>query len=637
MKNKYDFAGWGTKFNILCSDGRTIEKGAFSGNNGTTVPLVWMHSHNDPSNVLGHALLEEHDEGMMVYGVFNNTEAGQLAKKLVQHGDIRALSIYANQLKQNGGNVVHGNIREVSLVLAGANPGASIEFPILSHGEEATDEAIVYSGESDFLYHYDDDDDEEELEEQSSKESNDEDPKEEEPEIQDVEEEDKGEEDMKDELQHAEGKSVGDIVNSMSKEQQDAMYYLIGKALDDAGAVDEDEDLEEDEEVKHNVFDGSAEMTGDALSHADMTTIINDAKKFGSLKESFLAHAEDYGIDGITWLFPEDKNLNTTPEFLKRDTGWVSAFMGAVHHTPFTRVKSQYADITEDQARAKGYLKGRMKKEEVFSLLKRSTSPQTVYKKQKMDRDDIIDITDFDVVAWLKSEMRMMLDEEIARACLVGDGRLASDDDKIHEEHVRPIANDADLFTIKVAVTTSAGADDDDKAKAFIRAAIKARKDYKGSGNPILFTTEEALTNMLLLEDDIGHTLYKTETELATKLRVSKIVTVPVLEEATVGDVPLLGIIVNPADYNIGADKGGEINMFDDFDIDYNQYKYLIETRISGALIKPYSAIVLFENTVPESVDGGVEKSKGRGFNGFKPAANGDNGGVTTPTDDDGE
>ena len=601
----------------------TIEKGAFSGNNGTTVPLVWMHSHNDPSNVLGHALLEEHDEGMMAYGTFNNTEAGQLAKKLVQHGDIRALSIYANQLKQNGSNVVHGNIREVSLVLAGANPGASIEFPILSHGEAATDEAIVYSGDSDFLFHSDEED--EEFEEQVE---------EEEPEIQDGEEdeEEEGEqEDMKDELQHAEGKSVGDIVNTMNKEQQDAMYYLIGKALDDAGAVDEeDEDLEEDEEVKHNVFDGTAEMNGDALSHADMEMIINDAKKFGSLKESFLAHAEDYGIDGITWLFPEDKNLNKTPEFLKRDMDWVSAFMGAVHHTPFTRVKSQYADITEDQARAKGYLKGRMKKEEVFSLLKRSTSPQTVYKKQKMDRDDIIDITDFDVVAWLKGEMRMMLDEEIARACLVGDGRLASDDDKIHEEHVRPIANDADLFTIKTAVTTSAGATDDDKAKAFIRAAIKARKDYKGSGNPILFTTEEALTNMLLLEDDIGHTLYKTETELATKLRVSKIVTVPVLEEATVSDVPLLGIIVNPVDYNIGADKGGEINMFDDFDIDYNQYKYLIETRISGALIKPYSAIILFENTVPESVDGGVEKSKGRGFNGF-PKANNDN----TPASDD--
>lgn len=612
MKKKYDFVGWATKFGIKCSDGRTIEQSAFTENDGKTVPLVWMHNHNDPTNVLGHALLEKHKDGIKAYGTFNNTEAGELAKKLVEHGDIRALSIYANQLKQNGGNVVHGNIREVSLVLAGANPGASIEFPILAHGEEITDEAIVYSGDGEIRY-YEDELEHSDIEKEENEDQQPEEKPEEKNELQESNVESK-EEEMKNSLEHADDKTVKEVFDELTEEQKNVVYFMIGQALEDAGVNTDDE--EDDEEVKHNVFDGTNEMNGDALSHADQATIISDGKKYGTLKESFLAHAEDYGIDGITWLFPEDRNLNTTPEFLKRDMDWVSAFMGAVHHTPFTRVKSQYADITEDQARAKGYLKGNMKKEEVFSLLKRSTSPQTIYKKQKLDRDDIVDITDFDVVAWLKGEMRMMLNEEIARACLIGDGRLSSDDDKIHEDHVRPIANDADLFTIKTAVTTSAGATEDDKAKAFIRAAIKSRKNYKGSGNPTLFTTEDKLTEMLLLEDELGHALYKTESELATKLRVSKIVTVPVLEGATVGDVPLLGIIVNPVDYNVGADKGGAVEMFDDFDIDFNQYKYLIETRISGALIKPYSAIILFDNTVPESVDGDVEKSKGRGFNG---------------------
>lgn len=362
--------------------------------------------------------------------------------------------------------------------------------------------------------------------------------------------------------------------------------------------------------MRHNVFDNTMdESNGGELSHAAMETIINDGKKYGSLKESFLAHAEDYGIDGLEWLFPEDRNVNgNTPEWIKRDTGWVDAVMKGVHHTPFSRVKSTFANITEDEARAKGYVKGNMKKEEVFSLLKRSTSPQTVYKKQKIDRDDQIDITDFDVVAWLKGEMRMMLDEELARAVLIGDGRLASDDDKISEDHIRPIANDADLFTIKKAVTV--GNDDDATAKNFIRAAIKARKDYKGSGNPTLFTTEDMLTDMLLLEDGIGHALYPTEQALATKLRVSKIVTVPVMENHQVGGKDLMGIIVNMADYNIGADKGGAVNMFDDFDIDYNQMKYLIETRCSGALVKPYSAIILFKTAVPTSVDGDVKRSK---------------------------
>ena len=395
----------------------------------------------------------------------------------------------------------------------------------------------------------------------------------------------------------------------MTEEQKNVVYFMVGQALEENGVDVQDE--EEEEEVKHNVFDND-DMMGNALSHDAMEAIIGDAKKYGSLKESVLAHAEDYGIDGIEWLFPEDRNVNgNTPEFLKRETSWVNAVMGGVHHTPFSRIKSTYADITEDEARAKGYIKTHMKKEEVFSLLKRSTSPQTIYKKQKLDRDDQIDITDFDVVAWLKGEMRMMLDEEIARAVLIGDGRLPSDDDKISEDHVRPIANDADLFTIKASVNVPASSTDPDaKAKAFIKAAIKARKDYKGSGNPTLFTTEDMLTDMLLIEDTTGRAIYETETALATKLRVSKIVTVPVMENHTVGNVPLLGIIVNMNDYNIGADKGGEINMFDDFDIDYNQMKYLIETRISGALVKPYSAIILFEGDAPESVDGDVRRSK---------------------------
>ena len=601
---KYDFAGWATKCGIRCSDGRTIEKGAFKNADGKVVPIVWMHQHNNPDNVLGHALLEDRGEGVWAYGTFNDTESGLLAKKLVEHGDITSLSIYANQLKQNGGNVLHGEIREVSLVLAGANPGAYIEFPMLSHGEESTEEAMIYNDSEELTR-------EEDVETESESEPENKEELQKSNEVSEQSKDNGGEsEEMNNNLQHADKseKTVKEIFDSLTDEQKEAVYYMLGAALDEAGVGDEDD--EEDEEVKHNVFDSTEEMNGNALSHDAMTTIISDAKRTGSLKDSVLAHAEDYGIDGIEWLFPEDRNLNETPDWLKRDTNWVNVFMNAVHHTPFSRVKSQYANITEDEARAKGYLRGHLKKEEVFSLLKRSTSPQTVYKKQKLDRDDVIDITDFDVVAWIKGEMRMMLDEEIARACLIGDGRLPSDDDKISEDHIRPIANDADLFTIKTAVTASAGADEDAKAKAFIRAAIKSRKDYKGSGNPILFTTEEKLTDMLLIEDKMGRAIYDTETTLATKLRVSKIVTVPVLEDAMVGESKLLGIIVNPSDYNIGADKGGAVNMFDDFDIGYNQQKYLIETRCSGALIKPYSAIILFEDTVPASVDGDVQRSK---------------------------
>ena len=591
----YDFSGWATRNNIRCSDGRTIMRDAFAENDGCIVPLVYMHRHDDIEEVLGHCLLENRPEGVYAYGKFNDSQKGQHAKIGVKNGDITGLSIYANNLQQRGGEVYHGVIREVSLVLAGANPGAMI----LEHSEESETGAFITFIDEDEGLSFGHADEEKEPEKKP--------------------EEPKEEKDVADKE-----KTVKDVFDSMSEEQKNVVYFMIGKALEDAGVKnddDEDEEENDDEEVEHamyggdedmrqNVFDSTMdESYGGELSHAAMEEIINDGKKYGSLKESFLAHAEDYGIDGLEWLFPEDRNVNgNTPEWIKRDTGWVDAVMKGVHHTPFSRVKSTFANITEDEARAKGYIKGNMKKEEVFSLLKRSTSPQTVYKKQKIDRDDQIDITDFDVVAWLKGEMRLMLDEELARAVLIGDGRLASDDDKISEDHIRPIANDADLFTIKKAVTV--GNDDDATAKNFIRAAIKARKDYKGSGNPTLFTTEDMLTDMLLLEDGIGHALYPTEQALATKLRVSKIVTVPVMENHQVGGKDLMGIIVNMNDYNIGADKGGAVNMFDDFDIDYNQMKYLIETRCSGALVKPYSAIILFKTAVPTSVDGDVKRSK---------------------------
>ncbi len=585
---KYDFSGWATKNDIRCSDGRTIRHNAFIENDGQVVPLVWQHQHNDPTNVLGHALLENRDEGVYTYGTFNDTEAGRHAKTLVEHGDVVSLSIYANQLKQKGGDVIHGKIREVSLVLAGANPGAFIDFPILEHGEESESEAVIYNDSEVLTLSHED---------------------------KEVEEKEETKEEEKPEMAEKE-KTVKDVFDEFTEEQKQVVYFMIGQALEEAGVNTEDEEVEHyDEEgetfMKHNVFDN--ETANEAvLSHDAMDTIIKDAKKQGSLKESFLAHAEDYGIDGIEWLFPEDHDLNNTPEWIKRDTGWVAGVMNGVNHTPFSRVRSRFANITEDEARAKGYMKTNLKKEQVFSLLKRSTTPQTIYKKQKLDRDDVIDITDFDVVAWIKGEMRMMLDEEIARAILIGDGRLTSDDDKIFEDHIRPIVNDADLFTIKAPVVTAANADDATKAKAFIRAAIKARKDYKGSGNPTLFTTEDMLTEMLLLEDQVGRPLYESEAQLATKLRVSKIVTVEVMENFLVQGVdPLMGIIVNLKDYTVGADKGGAVNMFEDFDIDYNQQKYLIETRCSGALTVPYSAIILTDGTRQgTSVNGGVQTSK---------------------------
>ena len=554
---KYDFSGWATRNDIKCSDGRTIRKNAFKDNDGQTVPLVWNHSHNDPANVLGHALLENRDQGVYAYCTFNNSELGQTAKELVEHGDVTSLSIYANKLKQNGGDVIHGAIREVSLVLAGANPGAYIDS-VMTHGEESDEEAVIFTGENISLSH--------------------------------AESEPQPEEKIEEENTMAKEKTVQDVFNELTEEQKQVVYALIGQALEDA----QDGEDEGDYEMKQNVFDNDEMYSGNVLSHSDMMDIISDAKRYGSMKDSFLAHTQNYGIENVDFLFPDPENVNMPPTFIERDMGWVQKVMSGVHHTPFSRIKSMFADITADEARAKGYIKGKMKKEEVFTLLKRTTTPTTIYKKQKMDRDDVVDITDFDVIAWLKKEMRLMLDEEIARAILVGDGRLSSSDDKINETNVRPILTDEDLYTVKANITVASNATGSEKAKAFIDEVIRSRKDYKGSGNPTLFTTEDMVTECLLLEDSMGHKLYKSEAELATTLRVKEIVTVEVMEgvkDKNSHDVA--GIIVNLADYNVGADKGGAVNMFDDFDIDYNQQKYLIETRCSGALIKPYSAIAL--------------------------------------------
>ena len=574
---KYDFSGWATKNNIKCSDGRTILRDAFKHNDGQTVPLVWNHQHNESANVLGHAVLENREEGVYAYCTFNDTEAGKNAKLLVEHGDVTALSIYANQLKQNGSNVMHGTIREVSLVLAGANPGAFIDS-IIRHGEFCEDEAVIYTGENLSLEHAD--------QKPSDKEDK-------------AGEDDKGDGKVEGNKQ----KTIKDVVDSMSEEQKNVLYALVGQALEGKemaqSAIEENNNIEDggEQEMKHNVFEGKETDNKDVLSHDAMETIFKDAKRYGSLKESFLAHADQYGIKDIEWLFPDAKNVNMPPDFIKRDDSYVQKVMRGVHHVPFSRIKSMHADITADQARAKGYIKGKLKKEEVFTLLKRTTSPTTIYKKQKLDRDDVVDITDFDVVAWLKMEMRMMLDEEIARAILVGDGRLSSDDDKINEMCIRPIATDADLYCVKAPVTVASAATEDEIAKAFIRTVIKSRKEYKGSGSPTLFTTEDVLTNCLLLEDKNGRIIYDTVEKLATALRVKEIVTVEVMEGAKTKveqqEKPLMALMVNLVDYYVGADKGGAVNMFDDFDIDYNQQKYLMETRCSGALVKPYSAIAV--------------------------------------------
>lgn len=569
IKN-YDFSGWASKNNLQCADGRTIRKDAFKGNDGAKVPLVFNHQHDGLDNVLGHAILENREEGVYTYGFFNETIAGKAAKEQVRHGDLTSLSIYANRLKEVGKDVIHGVIREVSLVLAGANPGAFIDV-IMMHGEEDNDGIIIGYDEAIELSHA----------EPKEKEDN-------------VEPEKKPEtKETTDETTEA---TIQDIINTMNDDQKNAMYALVGMALDDV--VEEENGGEKN--MKHNLFENEPVEGGATLSHDAMDTIIKEAKRYGSLRDSFLAHADTYGINNIDYLFPDAQTLDKAPGFISRQMDWVKKVMDGTHHTPFSRIKSTFADITEDEARAKGYIKGKMKKEEVFSLLKRTTTPTTIYKKQKLDRDDIVDITDFDIVAWLKTEMRMMLDEEIARAVLIGDGRLSSSDDKINETNIRPIWTDDELYSVKAVIEVAAEDTADDKAKKFIKAAIKNRKQYKGSGNPTLFTTEDVITDCILIEDTTGRRIYNTVADLATALRVKEIVTAEPMENCT-RDVDgkvhtLLGIIVNLADYNVGADKGGAVNMFDDFDIDYNQQKYLIETRCSGALVKPYSALV-FEST----------------------------------------
>lgn len=631
MGKNFDFSGWATRANMLCSDGRVIQKDAFKECDGVTVPLVWNHQHNSVDEVLGHALLENREDGVYAYGTFNDTPSGQNAKLLVQNGDVDKLSIYANKLKQNGSNVVHGVIRELSLVLAGANPGAYIESVIM-HGEDSYEEGYICSGEYienvEDLFHAETvKKGEEEMAAEETKK-----PESEET-VKDVfntltekqkkavyamfgmllddsDKEEKPEE--KDNIKHAEDskekesedseksdddeETVADVFNTLTEKQKTVVYAMIGQALEDAGVAEEDEEDEEDEggnrNMKHNVFDQETTQD-DVLTHSEMVEIIEDARRNGSLKDAFLQH----GIEQIDYLFPDAKAIDKEPGFIKRDTTWVGDVMNAVHKTPFSRIKSVFADITEPDARAKGYVKGNLKFEEVITLLKRVTNPTTIYKKQKLDRDDVVDITDFDVIAWLKSEMRMMLDEEIARAVLVGDGRSNSSNDKINEQNIRPIWTDDDVYTVKAAVNVSKTATDDEKAKGFIKACIKSRKEYKGSGNPVMYISEDMLTNCLLLEDTNGRVIYDSIDKLATALRVRKIVPVPVMENLTrvvsENTHTLAGIYVNLADYNVGADKGGAVNMFDDFDIDYNSMKYLIETRCSGALIKPFSAVAV--------------------------------------------
>lgn len=558
-KNKYDFAGWATKYGVGCSDGRTILKGAFAHCDEIVVPLVWNHTYDKPENVIGNAKLINSDEGVYTYCSFNDTSTAETAKSLVKHGDITSLSIYANHLKQAGNIVMHGDIKEVSLVLAGANPGASIQ-EVLVHGEISEGEATIYNDPEGLeLWHEDADE-----------------------ELEDIKHEDDSNE------------TIADIYNSMTEKQKKAVAAIIDQLADDDEPSSEDNNQNKgDSEMKHNVFDQNEENK--ELRHFDFEATMKDAKRCGSLKEAFLAHAQDYGIKNIETLFPEAKNIYNEPDFIKRDTGWVAGFLNGTHKSPFSKIKAMYADITADEARAKGYIKGKLKKEEVFSLLKRTTEPTTIYKKQKLDRDDIIDITDFNVVAWIKKEMRIMLDEEIARAMLIGDGRSSVSEDKIKESCIRPIYNDADLYTIKFAMNSSAS----NEAKEFIRSCIKSRDDYEGSGNPNLYTTEDVISDLLLIEDANGRFIYDSIATLARTLRVNQIIPVPVMKGLTRTDAEesktynVKAIIVNPNDYWVGADKGGQISMFDDFDIDYNQYKYLMETRISGSLVKPYSAIVI--------------------------------------------
>lgn len=597
MRKGFDFEAWATKNNVRCADGRTIRQNAFKDDDGQVVPLVYMHCHNDPTNVLGHALLENRPEGVYMYGKFNNTEKGKHAKECVDCGDITSVSIFANGLRQSSsGDVLHGNIREVSIVLSPANPEAKITQLTIAHGllgdDEPDDEAVIFSGEDITLSHADAEDTKEDEQTVATDE-----------------------------------KTLKDIFETMDDDQKRAAYTLMLmasqgtlNAIADAaeeGEEDEDENTKHSDEggenfMRRNAFEenGSDTLQHSVMTEADVKALIKRGEKEGKLSDAFLAHADEtgtateddaYGITNLDYLFPEYKTIESGVPFIDRDQTWVANVMSSVHHTPFSKVKSVFADIREDEARAKGYITKKRKKTEVFTLLKRTTSAQTIYKLQKFDRDDILEITNFDIILFVKGEMRRKLDEEIARAILIGDGRLPDDDDHISESHVRPIYLDADLYTVRQPVSATANDDDGTVARETIKAAIRARKQYRGSGSPTFYASADIITEMLLLEDGNGRRLYPTLNELATAMRVKEIVEVPVMENVsrTVGEggdaktYPLLGLIVNLADYNVGADKGGEVNLFDDFDIDFNRYSYLIETRISGALVKPFSAIAL--------------------------------------------
>lgn len=616
-KRGYDFAGYATRNDVRCTDGTVIRKGCFSAMDGQTVPMVYQHNHTGIDNVIGHAELEERPDGMYCYAYCNDTDAGRTAKEIVRHGDVNAFSIWANQIKRNRDDILHGEIKEVSLVLSGADRTALIDT-IVEHDDTSGEQAEIQflGGYAEMISHSDLDDEEEKKgDADASEDSKEEEPEKEEKKVAAEQNKQSGGE-----------RTVQDVLDTFNDEQKKVLEFIVGKAIEDAQnekSNSNTDDDEEGEEVKHNVFD-AGNGSQNYLSHDDMVALVSKGKKMGSLKDAFedavedgtLAHADydgmtpatgtqTYGFNDPDFLFPDAKTINTTPEFIKRNTDWIEKVMSGTHHTPFSRVKSVFADITEDQARAKGYIKGKQKKEEVFSLLKRTTDPQTIYKKQKMDKDDIDDITDFSVITWIKAEMQEMLREEVARAILIGDGRLADDDDKIKEDHIRPVYNDVDLFTIKVPVEVAADADESTKAKALMRAAIKARKDYKGSGNPTFYSTDDELTNMLLVENGIGERLYKSEAEVATAIRAKEIVTVEPMEglqveineDGTKTKYSVAGVLVNMVDYNIGTNGGAKTDFFDDFDIDFNQYKYLYETRMSGALIKPFSAITFYYKT----------------------------------------
>lgn len=593
----YDFSGWATRNNIECSDGRTIMKDAFKHNDGQKVPLVWNHQHDDPNEVLGHALLENRDEGVYAYCKFNDTESGQTARSLVLNGDVDKLSIYANKLQSKMNKVVHGCIREVSLVLAGANPGAYIDSVIVhSDDSEDEEEGTIYTDESIDVFM--------ETPEESGNESAD---SEKEGGENTMNEENKVVEEVKHSDESSE-KTVGEVFDTLTEEQKEVVYAIIGEAVEEAkNASNEDDEEGEEENMKHNVFENDREQ--DVLAHSEfVSNAIADAKRFGSMRESFMAHADEEGVDvtDYTPLFPDATNIDREPRMIENDNSWVAKVMRDVKHSPFSRVKTTFGRMSEDEARAKGYIKGKKKANILMSFLNRTTTPTTVYIKNDIDRDDVVDITDFDIIAWQKKEMRKQLDKELALAMLLGDGRDVSDQNKINEINIRPVLKDNDLYTIKYVVTAgvdynkegSSVSENDSVTKGIIRAALKARKDYKGSGKPTFYTTEDILTDMLLIEDQNGRVIYDSVDKLATALRVKEIVTIPEMEKYT----NVYGIIVNLNDYTAGADKGGSVNMFDDFDIDYNQMKYLMETRMSGALTVPYSAIALLKtaNAVEE-------------------------------------